>query len=507
MFLMNVFYESAAEAVILGFQHYVVMLGTTILIPTLLVQLIGGGHEEKARLIQTVLFVAGINTLLQSWLGTRLPVVIGGSFTYLLPTFSIIVSERFADIADPHERFVHIMRAIQGALLAASSFQIIAGFCGIWRISIRFLSPLAAVPIVTFAGLGVFNFGFPIVVRCVEIGLPALLLIVALSQYAPNAFSKRRIILDRFSVLISAAVIWAYAHILTASGAYRHSSPSTQSSCRTDRAGLVGASPWIRFPYPFQWGAPTFNAGDVFAMMAASFASLVESTGIILAASRFASATFVPPSVFSRGVGWQGVGILLSGMFGTANGSAASIENAGLLALTQVGSRRVVEISAGFMIFFSILGKFGSLIASIPLPIAAAMNCVLYGFSAAAGLGFLQFCNLNSLRTLFVLGLSMFLGLSISQYFKDFQLAYGYGPVHTRTKAFNDMIDVIFSSPATVATIIAYFLDSTLLRNNAQARRDRGWHWWKKFRSYKTDRRSEEFYALPYNLDKFFPSL
>lgn len=32
-------------------------------------------------------------------------------------------------------------------------------------------------------------------------------------------------------------------------------------------------------------------------------------------------------------------------------------ENAGLLALTRVGSRRVVQISAGFMIFFSILGK------------------------------------------------------------------------------------------------------------------------------------------------------
>ena len=31
-------------------------------------------------------------------------------------------------------------------------------------------------------------------------------------------------------------------------------------------------------------------------------------------------------------------------------------ENIGLLALTRVGSRRVVQISAGFMIFFSVLG-------------------------------------------------------------------------------------------------------------------------------------------------------
>lgn len=32
-------------------------------------------------------------------------------------------------------------------------------------------------------------------------------------------------------------------------------------------------------------------------------------------------------------------------------------ENAGLLGLTRVGSRRVVQIAAGFMIFFSILGN------------------------------------------------------------------------------------------------------------------------------------------------------
>lgn len=38
-------------------------------------------------------------------------------------------------------------------------------------------------------------------------------------------------------------------------------------------------------------------------------------------------------------------------------------ENAGLLALTRVGSRRVVQISAGFMIFFSILGELMQLSA------------------------------------------------------------------------------------------------------------------------------------------------
>lgn len=72
---------------------------------------------------------------------------------------------------------------------------------------------------------------------------------------------------------------------------------------------------------------------------------------------------------------------------------------------------------------------------------------------------------------------------------------------------FNDIINVIFSSKAFVAAIVAYFLDNTLHRGDSAVRRDRGYHFWDRFRSFKTDSRSEEFYSLPFNLDKFFPSI
>ncbi|GJV63629.1 nucleobase-ascorbate transporter 6-like protein [Tanacetum coccineum] len=79
----------------------------------------------------------------------------------------------------------------------------------------------------------------------------------------------------------------------------------TQVSCRTDRARIIVGAPWIRVPYPFQWGAPTFDAGEAFAMMVASFVSLVESTGAFIAVARYASATPMPPLVLSRGISWQ----------------------------------------------------------------------------------------------------------------------------------------------------------------------------------------------------------
>ncbi|KAG6425259.1 hypothetical protein SASPL_115686 [Salvia splendens] len=501
-------------AILLGFQHYLVMLGTTVIIPSVLVPQMGGGNEEKAKVIQTLLFVAGLNTLLQTWFGTRLPVVIGGSYTFVAPTISIILSGRWDD-PDPVSvrfldsvsvRFKKVMRATQGALIVASTIQIVLGFSGLWRNVARFLSPLSSVPLVALAGFGLYEFGFPGVAKCVEIGLPMLIVIVVFSQYLVHFVKPGKDILDRFAVLFSVVIVWIYAHLLTVGGAYNGKSPKTQTSCRTDRAGLIDAAPWIRVPYPFQWGAPSFDAGEAFAMMMAAFVALVESTGGFIAAARYASATATPPSILSRGVGWQGIAILLSGVFGTGNGSSVSIENAGLLALTRVGSRRVVQISAGFMIFFSVLGKFGAVFASIPAPIVAALYCLFFAYVGAVGVSFLQFCNLNSFRTKFILGFSIFLGFSIPQYFNEYTAIQGFGPVHTSGRWFNDIINVPFSSEAFVAGILAYFLDNTLHRDH-EVRKDRGKHWWDKFRSYKTDMRSEEFYSLPFKLNKYFPSV
>ncbi|KAK6920752.1 Nucleobase cation symporter 2 family [Dillenia turbinata] len=494
------------EAMLLGFQHYIVMLGTTVLIPTALVPQMGGGNEEKVKVIQTLLFVAGLNTLLQTLFGTRLPAVIGGSYTFVPTTISIILAGRYSDVADPITRFKRTMRGIQGALIVASTLQIVLGFSGLWRNVTRFLSPLSAVPLVALAGFGLYELGFPGVAKCIEIGLPELLFLVVLSQYVPHVLKSKHLS-ERFAVLVAVKIVWLYAHLLTVGGAYNGRSPRTQASCRTDHAGLIDAAPWIRVPYPFQWGPPSFDAGEAFAMMVASFVALVESTGAFIAVSRYASATQLPPSILSRGVGWQGIAILFSGVFGTVNGSSVSIENAGLLALTRVGSRRVVQISAGFMIFFSILGKFGAFFASIPPPIFAALYCLLFAYVGSGGLSFLQYCNLNSFRTKFILGFSIFMGLSVPQYFNEYTAVNGHGPVHSNARWFNDIVNVPFSSKAFVAGILAFFLDITLHRKDSAVRKDRGKHWWDKFRSFKTDSRSEEFYSLPFNLNKYFPSV
>ncbi|KAF5472948.1 hypothetical protein F2P56_009603 [Juglans regia] len=494
---------SWGEAIALGFQHYILALGTAVMIPSFLVPLMGGNDDDKVRVVQTLLFVEGINTLLQTLFGTRLPTVIGGSYAFMVPIISIIHDKSLMSIDDPHQRFLNTMRAVQGALIVASSIQIILGFSQMWAICSRFFSPLGMAPVIALVGFGMFDRGFPVVGRCVEIGVPMLILFIIFSQYLKNFQVRQLPIIERFALLISITVIWAYAHLLTASGAYRHRPELTKVNCRTDQANLISSAPWIKIPYPLQWGAPTFDAGHSFGMMAAALVSLIESTGAYKAASRLASATPPPAHILSRGIGWQGLGILLSGLFGTLTGSTVSVENVGLLGSTRVGSRRVIQISAGFMIFFSMLGKFGALFASIPFTIFGAVYCVLFGLVASVGLSFLQFTNMNSMRNLFITGVSFFLGLSIPEYFREYTGKALHGPAHTSAGWFDDFLNTIFFSSSTVALIVAIFLDNTLDYKNSA--RDRGMPWWVKFRNFKGDSRNEEFYTLPFNLDRFFP--
>lgn len=493
---------SIGTSIVLGFQHYLTMIGTTVLIPLLIFRAFGGEARDLARVVQSALFVSGINTLLQTYFGSRLPVVMGNSFYFYPMVLSIVNRGGIIDIPDPHERFLRGMRATQGAFIAGSAINIILGFSGLWGITMRYISPIVIAPVATMVGLGLFERGFPGVAKCVEIGIPALLIILLFSTYLKHVH-RRGHGFELYPIILGVAIVWVFATILTEAGAYDHASELGQRNCRTDRLGLVSAAPWVRVPYPFQWGSPTFDVGDVFGIFAAAFATLVESTGGFYAVSRLAGATPPPPYVISRGIGWQGIGLLLNGFWGTFTGNTVAPENVGLVGLTRVGSRRTTQMAAAFMIFFAIFGKFGAVVASIPQPIVAAILCITFGMVVGTGISILQFANMNLTRNIFVVGFSLFMGLSVPQYFSEFALRAGHGPVHTDARWFNDILNVFFGAPVIVTFIVAAVLDTTLTRH--VSKRDRGMLWTRKFRHFGHDPRNHEFYRLPGPMHKFFP--
>ncbi|XP_058181236.1 putative nucleobase-ascorbate transporter 9 [Rhododendron vialii] len=98
------------EVVVLVFQHYLMTLGTTVLIPSMFVNQMGGSNVEKAKVIQTLLFVSGLNTLMQSLFGTRLPSVVGSSYAFVIPMTSILHAGRYRSlvISGAQWRLLHI---------------------------------------------------------------------------------------------------------------------------------------------------------------------------------------------------------------------------------------------------------------------------------------------------------------------------------------------------------------------------------------------------------------
>ncbi|XAR72971.1 hypothetical protein NMG60_11019794 [Bertholletia excelsa] len=290
----------------------------------------------------------------------------------------------------------------------------------------------------------------------------------------------------------------------------------------------------VRIPHPFQWGFPTVNVGEALLMMAATFTAFVESTGTFEAAARYGGATPPPFYVHNRGAGCLGISILLDGFFGTVSGSAVLAENVGLLGLTRVGSRWVVQISAWLMLFFSVFGKFGAVLASIPLPIFGALYCFLDGYMPSAGFDFLQWCNLNTFRVKSILGtssLSILALLSMTRYSNGRTVTSCGIPITSGGNWFKKLTQVTLTSPATIAVGSAVFLDYTIRKDRTDRLEvapplavevtppeevplehpetaefrfypviiddDSGRHWWKKFRETDGDARNAEFYSLP----------
>lgn len=63
-------------------------------------------------------------------------------------------------------------------------------------------------------------------------------------QYLKRLHVTTHHLLERFALLLCIAIIWAFAAILTVSGAYSTAKGRTQQSCRTDRSFLLSSAPW-----------------------------------------------------------------------------------------------------------------------------------------------------------------------------------------------------------------------------------------------------------------------
>ncbi len=428
------------QSLALGLQHYLTMFGSTVAIPLILSKPLGMENDPVAIgwLIGTMFFVSGITTLLQTTIGNRLPIVQGGTFSLLAPTIAICSMAALANVGW-QVRMTHV----QGAIIAGAVVEMAIGYFGIIGKLLRFIGPITIAPTIALIGLALFKFGAPVAGKHWGIGGLTIGLIILFSQilrHKGRAFAL-------YPVLLGMGGAWATAAILTAAGVFP---PGHPAYCSLDK---VYAAPWVRVPYPFQWGWPVFGAAAFVGMFAGYMASMIESIGDYFAAARLSGAPVPTQKSVSRGIGTEGLGCLVAGIFGSGNGTTSYSENIGAIGLTRVGSRRVVQMGALLMIGFGAIAKFGALFTTIPEPIVGGMYCTLFGVIASVGLSNLQYVDLNSARNLFIIGFSFFMGLSVPEYFAQH-------PAKFNPEWLANIINTLGGTSMAVGALIATLLDN-----------------------------------------------
>ena len=71
-------------------------------------------------------------------------------------------------------------------------------------------------------------------------------------------------------------------------------------------------------------------------MLAGVLASMIESIGDYYACARLAGAPAPPKHALNRGLGIEGIGCFITGLWGTANGTTSYSENIGAIGITRV---------------------------------------------------------------------------------------------------------------------------------------------------------------------------
>jgi nucleobase transporter 1/2 len=430
------------EAMALGFQHYLTMFGSTVAIPLLLAEHLGMSEDPAAlgMLIGTMFFVSGITTLLQTTWGNRLPLIQGGTFSFLAPTFAICGMASLAS-AGWEVRLQHV----QGAIILGSLFEIVIGYSGIVGRLLRFVGPITIAPTIALIGLALFKFGAPVAGSHWGIGGLTIGLIILFSQY----LRRTHRIFELFPIMLAILIAWSIAGALTLAGVFPEGHPAHVSLAN------VANAPTLRVPYPFQWGLPVFGGAALIGMLAGYLASIVESVGDYYACARLAGAKIPDAKTISRGIGMEGVGCFIAGVFGTGNGTTSYSENIGAIGLTRVGSRRVVQMGAVIMIGLSIFGKFGALFTTIPQPIVGGMYCAMFGMITSVGLSNLQFVDLNSARNLFIIGFTLFMGLSVPEYF-------AHHPFDAGPEWLINIVNTLGNTGMAIGAMTALVLDNTI---------------------------------------------
>jgi xanthine permease len=375
---------SKGKVVTLGLQHVLAMYAGSVVVPLIIGGALKLNPAQMAYLISADLFTCGLATLLQvlgtRFLGIRLPVVLGCTFTAVGPIIAIGTTANL-----PTAFGAIIIAGIAVMLLAPVFGRVLKLFPTVVTGSVVTVIGLSLIPVAmnnAAGGQGSPDFGRPVNLL---LALCTLLVILVVNRL----FSG---FIRAISVLIGLIVGTIAGYFL---GMVKFSSVSQAS--------------WVSVVHPLYFGLPVFNVAAIVTMIVVCLVSMVESTGVYFALSKVTDAELTDADVV-RGLRAEGVAIVLGGLFNTFPYTTFS-QNVGLVSMTGVKKRSVIVAAGVILVLFGFLPKIAALTTVIPTSVLGGAMVAMFGMVVASGMNILANVDFRRQENMLVVACSIAVGL------------------------------------------------------------------------------------------------
>ena len=375
------------QAIPFGLQHVLAMFVANITPIIILANVVGIDPTVSASLIQNCMIIAGIGTLVQLYpiwrIGSRLPIVMGISFTFLSVSLAIGTAQG--------------MGVLMGAVIIGGILEGLLGlFAKYW---IKLIPHTVAATVVTAIGFSLLPIGansFAGGQGAADFGaahnwlVGTFTLLVCLGF---QIFAKG--FLRSFSVLIGLIAGYILAMCMG----------------MVDFSGLSNAGV-VSLPniLPFK---PEFDLGATLSVIAIFLVSATETIGDTSALCSSALKRTTHKIEMGASVACDGFVSSIAGVFGCTPITSFS-QNVGLAAMSGVINRFTIATGAGIMILGGIFPVVGHLLTTIPQSVLGGCTIMMFGSIMYAGFRMMANCGFSD-RNMIIAALSLSIGLGFTQ--------------------------------------------------------------------------------------------
>lgn len=375
------------QAVPFGLQHVLAMFVSNITPIIILANVVGMNPQLSAVLIQNCMVIAGIGTLIQLYpiwrIGSRLPIVMGISFTFLSLNIFIATSQG--------------MGVLIGAVIIGGLVEGLLGlFAKYW---IKLVPHLVAATVVTAIGFSLLPIGANSFAGGVGaedfgslqnwiVGSFTLLVCLGFQVFAKGFFRSLSVLFGLIAGYILAACM----------GMVNFSD--------MENVGIVSLPQLL----PFK---PEFEIGAILSIIAIYMVSATETIGDTSALCNGALHRNPHKIEMGASISCDGFVSSLAGLFGCTPITSFS-QNVGLAAMSGVVNRFAIATGACIMILGGIFPAIGMVLTTIPQAVLGGCSIMMFGSIMFAGFGMMSRCGFSN-RNMIIVSLSLSIGLGFTQ--------------------------------------------------------------------------------------------